>query len=169
MHLVLNALAGTPTWHSWSVITTSQWRKAVLPVLDSASKWAFRGKVAYRTPLDWFILGVHADGSGFQRDRVYVSALATPLFVPNDHLILSYSKRVPNGSSTYGLDDPAQFRLAVQKAVEVLPSQESALRIVAASGSEESAYASLTSTVASTLNGQAGVRPTRPSVSSCAS
>ena len=85
------------------MITTTQWRQAIAPALDDATGWATNGKLTYRTPVDWVLLGVHGEASGFRRDEVYVSVFTMPLFVPTDHISLTHARRIPSGTATFGL------------------------------------------------------------------
>ncbi|MCP3881391.1 MAG: hypothetical protein GY701_23820 [Sulfitobacter sp.] len=123
------------------MLSESRWKSIILPLLEQPPAWAFQGKLTYRTPVDWVLLGVHGEGSGLQPNRVYVSTVLMPLFVPADHLTLDHSTRVPHGSATFGLDDEAAFASAMSLAISLLPSQTEALDLIAASTSEESAYA----------------------------
>jgi hypothetical protein len=125
------------------VITALQWRKIVTPVLGPGPDWKSRGKLTYRTPVDWVLLAVHGEGSGHRSGHVYISAVAMPLFVPAEHLTLNYSTRVPSGTAVFALDNPEAFRSAIQQAMAELPSQQDALRAIAASQTEESPYAYL--------------------------
>jgi hypothetical protein len=97
----------------------------------------------YRTPADWLLIGVHGEGSGFDRDRVHVSTVYMPLFVPRDHLSLGFGRRVPNGTATFGLRDGDAFTDALQRALSELPTTSRALELIAESTTEESAYAAL--------------------------
>jgi hypothetical protein len=121
-------------------ITAAQWKRAVAPVLPDPTSWTFRNKIAYRRPVGWVLLGVFGEGSGWQRDQVYIWSLVMPLYVESKHLVLSYSQRVaPAG--TFGLHDEEAFRGAVASAVAALPSEDQALRQLAAGTSKGSAGA----------------------------
>ena len=84
------------------MLSAAQWKRTVTPLLDPNTDYSFRRKLVYRTPTDWLLIGVHAEGSAFDRDRVYVSTVYMPLFVPQDHLVLSFGRRTwtagPGGS-----------------------------------------------------------------------
>jgi hypothetical protein len=109
------------------MITSAQWKRAVRSLAPDSATWAFSsGKVCYRVPVGWVLLGVHAEGSGWNRDQVYVSTLAMPLFVPSEHLTLSQSVRV-HPAKTYGLDDRAEFDGAITQAFQAIPTEADAL------------------------------------------
>jgi hypothetical protein len=122
-------------------VTASQWKRTVLPLLDEPSAWAFKGKLAYRVPPGWLLRGVHGSGSSWNRDQVYVHSIYMPLFVPHSHLVLSYGRRVPNGTSAFPADrlgDP------IALALSELPDERSALKTIAERReSEEGCYALL--------------------------
>lgn len=126
------------------MISTAAWKRAVSPALDDRCSWAHRGKLTYCAEPGWVLLGVHGEGSGFQRDRLYISAVVMPLFVPSQHLTLNFSKRVPDGASTFALDDAAAFREAVTSALSHVPSEVEALHMISRSTTDEAgAYATL--------------------------
>lgn len=110
------------------------------PVLSDSEGWAYRKKIAYRQPVGWVLLGVFGEGSGWNPDEVYIWSLVMPLFIESEHLILSYSHRVAN-ARTFGLGEEDAFRGAVASAAEALPSEDEALRQIAAGTSEASAGA----------------------------
>jgi hypothetical protein len=121
-------------------ITAAQWKRAVSPALDSDTSWAFRGKFAYRTPVEWFAFGVLGEGSAFAPNTLYVWSVWMPLYKPMEHLWMSHGTRVPNGTTTHGLDD---IGAAAALALRELPTDEGvALERVARSGPsrEEAAY-----------------------------
>lgn len=124
-----------PALPSTPVMTAAQWKRAVQPTLPPVEQWSFRGKLAYRRPVDWVLLGVLGEGSGFQRDRVYVWTLVMPLYIQVEHLVLSWSRRV-EPAGTFGRDDTAEFDEAIRVAVQRLPTQEEALRSFAGGTSE---------------------------------
>lgn len=127
-------------WQAGRVISPAVWKRVVQPLLPGPQSWAFKGKLAYRTPVDWVVLGLLAEGSGFRRDHVYVTVLWTPLFVPRDSLTLDHSRRVPNGSTPVAED---RLDATVRLALSHLPTQAEALHRIAGSRSEEAAYAAL--------------------------
>ena len=112
----------------------------MLPALADPQDWAFRNKIAYRSPADWVLLGVFGEGSGWSKDELYIHTLVMPLYVPNEVLDLSYSRRV-RPAGTFALGDVDGFRAAVAEAVSVLPTQEQALQRFAHEPSEASAGA----------------------------
>ncbi len=124
------------------MITASQWKKAVSPLLPDTTSWALRGKLAYQTPVDWILLGVHGEGTR-HIDQVRISSFVMPLFVPLDHLIHDHSQRVPDGSAYVGLDDPDRFNNTVNLAIGRLPTQQGAFERIAQSNTEEAPYAEL--------------------------
>jgi hypothetical protein len=63
-----------------------------------------------------------------------------PLFVPRDHIVLSHSTRLPGRQH---LADPAALSQALTDALRAAPSEEAALRQLAANGRETGPYASL--------------------------
>jgi hypothetical protein len=122
-------------------ITAAQWKRVVQPLLGDNDGWAFQGKLVYRTPVGWLLRGVHAGGSGFRRDHVYVQFVYMPLFVPSDFLVLSYGDQVPNGASAFVLDD---LPGPVGEALAQVPHERAGLsRIVAAGQSEAACYSLL--------------------------
>ncbi|MFN8017168.1 MAG: hypothetical protein U0P45_03500 [Acidimicrobiales bacterium] len=125
------------------MITASQWKRHVLPLLDDPATWGWRNKLAYRRPVDWVLLGVLAEGSGFQRDRAYVWEVHMPLFVPHESVWLTHGDRVPHGARTVGLDEPEDFVAVVRQALARVPSQADALAAISRSNGEEGAYALL--------------------------
>lgn len=88
------------------------------------------------------LLGVHGEGSGVRTDEVYVSVLTMPMFVPADYVTLNHARRVPSGTATFGLANEA-LSGALASAIAQIPTQTVALESIAASVSEESAYAAL--------------------------
>jgi hypothetical protein len=119
-------------------ITAAQWKRAVLPVITDADAWGFRNKIAYRRPVNWVLLGVFGEGSGWNRDGVYVYTLVMPLFIPAEHLVLSYSSRV-RPAGTFGLEDGGAFATAIRSAVDALPTESEALRLIASRAPNEDA------------------------------
>jgi hypothetical protein len=81
-------------------VTPVQWKRAIGPQLPTSDAWMFARKMCFRADPHWIALGLHGDGSGFMKDRVYVSILRFPLFVPTDHIDLSFSSRLV-GSYTF--------------------------------------------------------------------
>jgi hypothetical protein len=117
------------------VITAAEWKRAVTPALTDSKRWAFRNKIAYRQPVGWILLGVFGEGSGRQRDQIYIWSLVMPLYVESDGLVLSYSSRVaPAG--IFGLDDSEEFGSAIASAVAGLPSEDEALNQIAMGASK---------------------------------
>lgn len=124
------------------MISPSEWKLGVTPLLDDIG-WRHRRRLSFRTPFEWVLTGILGEGTS-TRDRLRIHAVAMPLFIPLDHVILDYSERVPNGSFMVGLDDRAEFEGVVRQAVSRLPSEGEALeRVRAKTTAEESAYASL--------------------------
>ena len=121
-------------------ITPAQWKRVVAPALTDSTTWAFRNKIAYRQPVGWVLLGVFGEGSGSRRDQLYIWSLVMPLYVESEKLVLSYSHRVAK-AGTFGLEDEDVFRGAVATAVAALPSEDQALRQLAAGGSKAGAGA----------------------------
>jgi hypothetical protein len=87
-------------------------------------------KIAYRCPVEWVLLGVFGEGSGLQRDEVYVWSLVMPLYVESTHLVLSHSHRV-RAAGTF-VPGTQAFAAAIASATDALPSQEEALHRIAA-------------------------------------
>jgi len=98
--------------------------------------------LTYRIPVEWTLRGVLGEGSGFERDAVYVWFLYMPLFVPSTYLTLSHGGRRPNGSSTFAITDPA-FADTVRDALRHVPSEREALEAIAGTDTEEARYALL--------------------------
>lgn len=106
------AIRQTPT-----VITAQAWKRAVEPHLADPGAWEFHGKRVCRLPWEWVMAGVLGEGSGFQRDHVYVWALAMPLFVPRDFVALNLSERA-HPSGTLGTDEPEALAQAIRWALD---------------------------------------------------
>lgn len=83
-----------------------------------------------------------ARGSGRDPDKLYVSLIYMPLFMPSNNLILTHGRRVPDGASPVGLDDPA-FSSAITEAVNGLPTESESVERSATSQTEEACYACL--------------------------
>lgn len=118
------------------MLNSADWKRAVVPLLETPAAWGFRGKLAYAIPITWVLRGVLAEGSQTP-DEVYVWSVTMPLFIPVDHLILDHSTRVSGRHSSSDLG------VAVQAALRSVSPEEVALRRIAASNTEEAAYASL--------------------------
>lgn len=93
----------------------SEWKRVVRPLLPSDEAWRFRGGLAYRLPVERFLLGVLAEGSAFDRG-VYLWRVSMPLFVPAEHVVLSYSQRVGGGAAKYGSDATGARDAAIRSA-----------------------------------------------------
>lgn len=130
--------ASTPTF--WAMISASQWRRAILPLLDDPDHWRFKGKLAYQAPVGWTLRGVHGEGSGLHRDRFYVSVIYMPLFVPSNHLVMTHGRRVSDGTSPLGLDDP-ELSSAITEALNSVPTESESLEWIARTQTEEACYA----------------------------
>jgi hypothetical protein len=117
-------------------VTAAQWKKAVLPLLDEPARWAFKGKLAYRRDPGWLLLGIHAGGSGFSKDQVYIQSLYMPLYIPFPYLALSYGTRVPTGTSTFPLAELAE---PVRLALSDVPDERAGLEAIAKTGRTEAA------------------------------
>ena len=63
-----------------------------------------------------------------------------PLYIESEHLVLSYSHRVAP-AETFGTTDQDAFEAAIASAVAALPSEDEALRTIAAGESEAAAGA----------------------------
>jgi hypothetical protein len=120
------------------MISVRQWKAAVSPLLGQPEEWTFKGKLTYRSPVGWTLRGVLGEGSGFNRDQVYVWTLHMPLLVPEDHLNLSHGQRIQSGSSTFGL---STLQEAVSAALRDVKTESDALRNIAGSENEEAPYA----------------------------
>lgn len=134
-------------------VTASEWKRAVSPVLDDPDQWAFRNKIAYRRPVDWVLLGVFGEGSGWKKDELYVYTLVLPLYLASDHLVLSYSRRV-RPAGTVAVTDADAFRAVVTEAISALPTQDEALRRLATGQSEASSGARAVLDAASAMTGE---------------
>lgn len=100
------------------------------PALDQPTDWRFSKKIAYRSPVEWVLLGIFGEGSGWQRDEVYVWSLVMPLYVESTHVVLSHSRRV-RGAGTFAPGTRA-FAEAIASAMASLPSEGEALHRIAA-------------------------------------
>ena len=116
------------------MITSAQWKRAVGLVLPASEDWRYRGKLAYLTPVDWVLLGILGEGSASNRDRVFVWTVAMPLFMPVDHLVLSWSERVDPAGTFSPAEEPA-FGRAIARALSAMPSQKEALKLMTKRGS----------------------------------
>ena len=123
------------------MITASQWKRVVKTVLPEGPDWGFKGKLTFQRPVGWVLLGVLGEGSGFQRDQVYVWFLSSVLFVPRDSVPLDHGDRVPNGTSTFGLDHEDRLKDALRLAFERIPTEREALERIARTPTEEARYA----------------------------
>ncbi len=114
-------------WQTPPMITSARWKRAVRPLAPDFATWAFSsGKVCYQVPVGWVLFGVHAEGSGWNRDQVYISTLPMPLFVPSEHLTLSQSVRA-HPAKTVGPRDRAEFDGAIIQAFQAIPTEADAL------------------------------------------
>jgi hypothetical protein len=52
------------------------WKRIMGPLLPTAEGWAHRGKLAYRVPVKWVLVGVLGESSGFA-PRTYVDRTST--------------------------------------------------------------------------------------------
>jgi hypothetical protein len=112
--------------HGAKPLKAQEWKRTVSPLLAAGEGWAHRGKLAYRVPLRWVLVGVLGESSGFAM-ATYVWAVAMPLFEPHEYLNLSYSNRVG------GVDDADVETLmsTVEAAAAAAPAEEEALRRLA--------------------------------------
>ena len=108
-----------------------QWKRLVGPVLPGGEGWAHVGKLAYHRPTRWTVRGVLGESSGFSQ-ATYVWRLVSPLFVPSDHLDLSYSERVGGPARSFEDADSDGLVAAVREAAGGVPSDERALHMLAA-------------------------------------
>jgi hypothetical protein len=108
-------------------ITPVQWKRAIAPQLPTTDAWMFTRKMCLRADPHWIALGLHGDGSGYMKDHVYVSILRFPLFVPTDHIDLSFSSR-PVGSYTF---DELLTSPRIAGAIASIPRESETMRDLA--------------------------------------
>jgi hypothetical protein len=65
-------------------------------LLPHLKHYAAHGHLLIRLPADFFLCGYCFEGSSFAHDRFTVCAFVQPLYVPSDHIVLSYGKRLGN-------------------------------------------------------------------------
>jgi hypothetical protein len=106
------------------------WKRAVRLSLPADADWEFRGTLCYRLPVKRLLLGVLGEGSAFDTG-VYVWRVTMPLFVPSDHVVLSWSERIGGGACKYDKLDVDGLAAAVSSAVGELGEEEALDRIIA--------------------------------------
>lgn len=93
--------------------------------------WAQQGKLAYRVPVKWVLVGVLGESSGFD-SATYVWTVRAPLFVPFEALNLSYSTRVGGGAHAIKDADIEPLKAAVLAASADVQDEGVALEALAA-------------------------------------
>jgi hypothetical protein len=66
---------------------------------------------------------VLGEGSGFDKG-IYIWRVVMPLFVPSEHVVLSWSERIGGGARKYNRFDEAAMATAIADAIEGLPEGE---------------------------------------------
>jgi hypothetical protein len=92
---------------------TAEFKRVVRPLLPQESEWGFRKAMVYRKPVGRTLLGVLATGSSFD-NGAFITVVKMPLCVPEDTVVLDYSRRVGGGASKYYVSD----RLALEAAIK---------------------------------------------------
>jgi hypothetical protein len=64
-------------------------------LLPSLSGFAFGRRVIYAIPIEHVLCGLLFDSSGFSAETFYPHAFVQPLYVPSEHLVLSFGDRLP--------------------------------------------------------------------------
>jgi hypothetical protein len=114
------------------------------------TSWAVKGRLVYRRPIGRVLIGVLGEPSGLLR-ATYVWRVSMPLFVPAEHLTLSWSRRVGGGAHAISDQEPDEVRHAVEETIATAEDEVDALgRMARQSGGrgnvlmdEVSAYACL--------------------------
>jgi hypothetical protein len=112
-------------------VKAHEWKRVVTAVLPASDGWGQAGKLAYRAPARWMVCGVLGESSGWSK-ATYVWRLTSPLYVPSDHLDLSYSERVGGESRSFEDSDLDGLVAAVREAANATPSEDEALHRLAA-------------------------------------
>ena len=113
----------------------SEWIQAVRPLLPADQEWDFQGRLAYRLPARHLVVGLLADGSGFDKG-VYIWRMVMPLFVPIDHVTLTWSERIGGGAKKYYASDDDEIASAVGGAVRLLGDEDTELEGIATNARE---------------------------------
>jgi hypothetical protein len=94
--------------------------------------------LTYLAPVGWLLRGVYGETSGVLKNHLYVHSLYMPLYVPSEHIVLSYGER----ASAASLEELAP---EVKRALQEIPDERKGLRRIAAYDFEEGRYAFLLS------------------------
>lgn len=87
-------------------------------VLPHLPRFVAHKRLVVRPPIDWVLLGFHADASAFDQS-FYLHALRVPLYNPHRGLDLTYSPRIGRTSRIYDVDpaDPEPGMARVREAM----------------------------------------------------
>ena len=88
-------------------------------------------------PRAHLVVGLLADGSGFDKG-VYIWRMVMPLFVPIDHVTLTWSERIGGGAKKYYASDDDEIASAVGGAVRLLGDEDTELEGIATNAREDS-------------------------------
>jgi len=104
--------------------------KRLLPNLPN---FTIRGPLLFIVPIGHTLRGFHFDGSSFDKKAFYVNAFFMPLYVPSQHIHLTFGRRLRDGGGdrwrTDELGYETALEAAVQKEVPFLASLTTALDV----------------------------------------
>ena len=66
-------------------------------LLPSLPGFVIKGRLLFIVPLGHTLRGFHVDGSSFDKQSFYVNAFFMPLYVPSEHLHLTFGRRLRGG------------------------------------------------------------------------
>ena len=77
-------------------------RRHVLPELGEGFRE--RGSLVFAEPVEWLLRGFTYEDSGHSGKDFYLWAFVQPLYIPVDHIVLSYGKRLGGPSHHWSVD-----------------------------------------------------------------
>ena len=104
--------------------------KLLLPKLPN---FTIKGPLLFIVPVGHILRGFHFDGSSFDKKGFYVNAFFMPLYVPSQHLHLTFGRRLRDeGGDRWNTEQPgfeATLEVAMQKEVPFLAHLNTALNV----------------------------------------
>jgi hypothetical protein len=92
----------------------------------SQTDYRLKRNFLVRVPIGNIFCGIVFSSSGFSQDAFYINAFAQPLYIPSDHIVLTFGREMP-GYWEYSASDTQVLGLRVLKALEdhALPLHQS--------------------------------------------
>jgi hypothetical protein len=123
-----------------------EWRRTVRGFVPSDEGWEFVDSFCYRPPVRRVLLGALGEGSAFDKN-FYIWRLKMPIFIPSQHVNLSWSERMGGKAHKFDADDEETVAAAIGEAIAGLGTEEDTLVEIAAKGAELSSNRRVSETV----------------------